>query len=267
MTGRRISLLAMIITLAGCAHTTDNSSGRPLAAQPAPGKQETSQHQPTEKETTPKPVEINGVRVDLASRSLEFDGFVPIDAGNPSGLFGSMELFVCSGDGKSHESLVQAAIRPSDLHAALLLIGAEPGSPASFDRRTGDLVRTAAAGTPLDVAFRTAEQDWIHPSAWLREANTGERLPPHSFVFAGSREMEGRGYLADGEGILIALVTFPFADDFTEPTPGLGIGIEPVAWPAPFSESQDTDPMLWEPDGDRVPELGTPVTVRIEVAG
>ena len=251
MTARLCLLISISCVHMSCTTTTAGPGGVPEPVTRAPASEVLT---------------LNGIRVNRTERWIEFDGFVPIDAGNPSGLFGSMELFVCSGDAKSHESLVQTDARPSHVHAALLLLGAAPGSPATFDRRAGTLQRSPATGTPLRVEFRLDDGRSDSPAAWIVESTRGERLPPHNFVFAGSREAEGRGYLADNDGILISLVTFPTVDDFDRPTPGVGIGIETIVWPVAWSESQDTDPMLWEPDPERIPPLGTELVVRISPA-
>ncbi|MCA9097865.1 MAG: hypothetical protein KDA36_05750 [Planctomycetaceae bacterium] len=46
---------------------------------------------------------------------------------------GALELFCCLKETKEHESIVSVDARAQDVHAALLLVGAEPGSPCRYD--------------------------------------------------------------------------------------------------------------------------------------
>ena len=46
---------------------------------------------------------------------------------------GALELFCCLKGTKEHESIVAVDARAQDVHAALLLVGAEPGSPCRYD--------------------------------------------------------------------------------------------------------------------------------------
>lgn len=46
---------------------------------------------------------------------------------------GPLELFCCLKETKEHESIVSVDALAQDVHAALLLVGAEPGSPCRYD--------------------------------------------------------------------------------------------------------------------------------------
>lgn len=204
---------------------------------------------------------VPGLRVDAGRGVVEFEGEVAIEADPTGRLVDYIELFVCSWDSREHESLVVTRVKPSDVHAALLVAGGEPGEPASFDRAGGELVRTPARGTGVTVEFvwREGEDERVAPpEAWVRHVETGETLAGAGFVFAGSA-VEGGRYIADEEGTLVSLVVFE------RRAGGRSVGIETVAYATPISAEASVDETVWVADAEAMPPAGTPVTVRVTV--
>lgn len=216
----------------------------------------------------PGPAEVfPGVRVDRAARTVEFDGVVPIDVRNPDGTPIFLEVVVCTADTREHEALVVADALPSNIHAALLLIGLESGRPGGFRRAKREEGAPANAPTPFEriapegdavrVEFVVARDgtDSVEPAAsWVVRDRTGEALPDVGFVFAGSRFVTRQGrewYDADGAGTLIGLHTF---------------GSECVAWRGVMSPESTLDEPEWVADPTRTPPIGTRVTVRLSPA-
>lgn len=202
------------------------------------------------------------VRVDQAARVVEIDGIVPIDAHNKETPKVYLEVTVCTRDSKEYESLVMTDARPSQVHAALLLLGLAPGKPGSvvFDGKS--LVRTPPTGDGLEVTFiyKDAAGGEVRAPAWdwIVSAASGARFRPPgdgpAWVFAGSRSVTRNGkdwYDADGSGTLIGLTTF---------------GGETIAWTAVFSPESAVDEPEWIADAAKVPPFGTPVVVRITPA-
>ena len=102
------------IAAASCA-----PSGR---SQPAPST--------TEPATRPPPpagvVEVRGVVVDRAARQVRVQcEALAIDA--------PLEFFCVSKGGPEHESVLRTSAKASHIHAGLLMLGLEPGSPMRFD--------------------------------------------------------------------------------------------------------------------------------------
>ena len=64
-----------------------------------------------------------GLRIDLVNKLIELDAQVPIDAHNPRTPRVYLELFVCPPDSKEHEAVALTKVPPSQVHAALLLLG------------------------------------------------------------------------------------------------------------------------------------------------
>jgi len=202
-----------------------------------------------------EPVEIfPNVRVDREAGVVEFDGTVPIiaDAGDGTVVF--LELMVCIPDSKEHEALVMAPVRPSHVHAALLSLGLEPGSPGRWEN-LGEAVRGLPPdGPPVRVEFvyeKDGERATVPAASWVRRDQKDERLEDQPWVFAGSRMADRGGglvYDADGTGVLVGLTTF---------------GSEVVAYPDLYSHDSAVEEPTWIADPERVPPFDTPVTVRL----
>ncbi|MCC6969068.1 MAG: hypothetical protein IT434_02505 [Phycisphaerales bacterium] len=238
---------------------TDTTKPVPApATNPAAAPSEPSPTAPSAPSSTLREV-FPGVRVDLASKLVEFDGIVPIDVHNPKSPRVYLEVIACSFDSKEHESLVVTRAKPSQVHAAMLMIGLEPGAPGSW--RVDEQSRVTSVpprGSPVRVTlvFNPASPDAkeIDPAELVVNARTKARassLSGAGFVFGGSRIVEWQGrsfYDADGTGTLIGLATF---------------GSETIAWREVFSPEAAIAEPVWIADNERVPAANTPVTVRL----
>lgn len=201
---------------------------------------------------------LPGVRVDLGARIVEFDGEVPIDAHNADGTSIYLEVVVCVRDTREHEALVVTDVRPSDVHAALLLVGLSPGKPGGFRRAEGapgGFERVLPAGDAVRVEFLVAGAPPTSASDWIINERTNARLDAGAsdtgFVFAGSRfvtRQRRERYDADGAGNLVGLHTF---------------GSETIAWRDVLSPEASVEEPVWIADPGRTPLMGTRVTVRI----
>ena len=180
-----------------------------------------------------------------------------------------LELFACLRGSKEHESVVSVATEAYVVHAGLLALGAEPGSPVQFVPEF-----TPPSGTEIEVTVvwedehgrrRTARgQDWVRDVAEMftmfegltvnqydEELNPGDQFAAwkemeYPWVFAGSQfyERDGRPrYLADTEGDLICVSNFPSAV------------LDVPVLSDPYAA------LLFDAFTERIPPLGTPVTV------
>jgi hypothetical protein len=202
------------------------------------------------------------VRVDRAARVVEIDGIVPIDAHDKETPDVYLEVMVCTRDSKEHESLVMTDAKPSQVHAALLLLGLAPGKPGSveFDGKTLKRSPPTGDGVRVTIAYKDAQGKEVESSAadWIVKSDRNTRLAPkggsRAWVFAGSRFVTRNGkewYDADGAGTLVGLTTF---------------GGETVAWTDVQSPESAVDEPEWIADAAKVPAFGTPVIVRIRPA-
>ncbi len=202
------------------------------------------------------------VRVDRERGVVEFDGFVPIDCHDPRTPYVWLEQMVCILDTKEHESLVVSLAKPSEIHAAMLLIGLEAGRPGSYRWDGERIVPIAPEGDGVEVVFVHEEEGRevvSNPTDWVVDTSLERTLSKQvgdrpAFVFSGSRFVSYNGpevYDADFSGTLIGLATF---------------GGETIAFCEVISHEAMYQEPEWLANCERVPEYGTGVRVRISAA-
>jgi hypothetical protein len=159
---------------------------------------------------------------------------------------GQLEMFACPQGTKEHESIVSLPVKAYVIHAALLALGAKPGSPTVFVPEF-----RPATGTRVDVSLYWTDENGKRRSAWaqdwVRHWRTGLPMQEH-WVFAGSsfwvNERTGEKYYQAEEGFLICLANFS--------TAMLDIPVE---------SSDAAGQLVFEAFTERIPPLGTRVTV------
>ncbi|MBX3357772.1 MAG: hypothetical protein KF745_05020 [Phycisphaeraceae bacterium] len=274
-----VVVIAAAASLAGCAK--ERAATPPTAAAPASSSPsepatwvETPSAVPTPRAEEAKPnsstatglrelLPGSGVRVDRSGGGVvEFDGIVPIDAHDPDAPHVYLEVIVCTPDSKEHESLVMTRAKPSHVHAALLLLGLEPGAVCSWEMRDGAVAPVDPSGPGVDITIEFANEAGeavvIDPRAWIVDARNGAVFPGAGgtghWLFAGSRMVKREGvewYDADGVGTLVGLCCF---------------GAETVAWSRTISPDSQVDEPVWIANPAAVPPPGTPVIVRLRPA-
>lgn len=198
-----------------------------------------------------------GVRVERGGEGkpgvVEFDGEVIADLSDPKKVL-YLEVLACPRGSKEHEALVMTKVKPSQVHAAMLLAGFVPGKPVAWgadgkaSAPTGDAVTVEFVWKEGEEQKRAPALDWVvNAKDWTRASALGK-----GFVFAGS-VMVRRGdgterYDGDSAGTLVGLA---------------GFGSETVAWTRVFSPEASVDEPVWVADRARVPKVGTAVVVRI----
>jgi hypothetical protein len=179
----------------------------------------------------------NHLWVDLKRKRVYADGYV-------AARDIVLEMFACPMGTKEHESIVGTLAKASEVHAALLAIGAQPGTPVKLYPQyvppTGQVIR-------VWVCWRDEEGTFHRTDArqWIRYMKTGEPMQAE-WVFAGSGfwkdPSDGREYYQADGGDMICVSNFTSAM--------LDISI---------ASSADADQLMFKPATDRIPERGTPV--------
>lgn len=256
---RDAAILAAAALIAGsCAR---DRTPQPEQPAPAPVEPAPAQPDPTPPEPASNFVEVfPHVRINRAARVVEFDGFICVDCHHPDTPVVYLEAIVCATRTKEHESLVAAHAAPSEIHAAMLMCGYEPGAPGRIEEVAGNLRRIPPTGPSVSVRFvlpTAAESTSINPAEWVLHRHSRETLALRSsnWVFAGSGIVTRAGrewYHADAEGSIVGLATF---------------GSEVIAWTDVYDHRAAIDEPVWIADIERVPVIGTPVTVSIAPAG
>ena len=225
------------------------------------------------------------VRVNRGQKSIEFDGVVAWDFHNADTPRTELELLVCLPmRDKEHESLVLSKAKGTHVHAALLMIGLEPGTPGRIDfgaaennDRQAGVTRVAPTGPEVAVEFVYAKAGkevvddarvWVTDEAGPREQKPAKEAkegaeqlsaPALTFVFGGSKVGQMRNeqgervnvYNADELGTLIGLCTF---------------GSETIGLTRVYSPDSGLDLPSFVANNAAIPAADTAVRVRVSVA-
>ena len=164
---------------------------------------------------------------------------------------GWLEVGVCRQGTREHETVVATTCLPSVVHAAMLLAGFEPGSPAWY---AADGSSGPASGDPVAVEIHIEDESGVKRIVPLASAVDDERGDPDlRWVFAGSSFQPnppqmgpGEFYTADYAGTIVGLTTF---------------GDEVVAALEVRSPEIGIDPAVWKIRPGVLPPPGSPVTL------
>jgi len=194
--------------------------------------------------TTQKVGHFPFLEVDVRARQIRIE-CEAIRCPNP------LEFFLCETGTNEHESVLRSKVRPSHLHAALLMVGLTPGQPVHFSEATQKWL--APHGPPLQLSV-ILEKDGRPQtiSAWtlMRDIKSKKTMPATTWIFAGSRTLDNGGYVADSTGYLVSVVNF-----------------DSTVIDLPTLASNANETLEWEIDPRLVPPTGTKVTLLIEPAG
>ena len=163
---------------------------------------------------------------------------------------GPLEQFMTRKQGKTHESIVAADIDARQLHKALLLAGAVPGSPMQFSP-----VYRTATGTVIRVKVSYIDKGKLKvvpARSWVRNEKTKTELET-DWVFAGSHLVENpldttapKKFLAnDGDVVCVSNCPEALLD-------------------IPIKSSKSDADRNYEAWTERIPEVGTKVVIAFE---
>ncbi len=251
-----ISALIFSTHLMAEEHST-TPKDKPLpAGQPA----DAAKDAPEELQAALGKLELPGIKINVKEWSVDVEAEITLQTG-------LLELIVCTKDTKEHESILMVKAKPSHIHTALLLLGAQPGNPATQRVIEGDeprFIHLPPRGHPVDVYLVFGEDaskehpinEFIIPAdhhdatVQAKEPGADEKFHTHTFVFAGSvLHSTGDGpkiYVADQSGSVISLATF---------------GDELLCLPGFHDNANEA--LAWQANGDKLPEIGTKVTLRL----
>jgi hypothetical protein len=192
-----------------------------------------------------------GIEVDRARCEVRIAAQVACDRG-------WLEQAVCAAGTRDHESLVTVRVPASRVHAAILLLGARPGSPGRWEQGApGEVARIPPTGDALELLVRWDGKE--RPlSEWVHDPVRGRAFPEQPWLFAGSRILGDAGvqrglpaYAADRSGSIAGIVTF---------------GDETIAFAHVLSDRADVDAPAWQARSGAMPAAGTPVTLVVRRA-
>lgn len=175
--------------------------------------------------------------VDIKGKRVIVDGYVAMNEG-------PLEMFACPAQTKEHESVVAVLAKAQEIHAALLAVGTQQGTPVQFSPKfvppTGQRVR-------VWVMWRDKEGkvQKMDAKKWVQKTGEKETLDL-DWVFAGSRfwtdPASGKRYYEADSGDLICVSNFGSA-----------------MMDLPTKSSKDTGNLQFSANTELVPEPMTPV--------
>ena len=214
-----------------------------------------------------KKLDLPGVTINAKERYVDVASLVCLDDG-------ALELIATTKDGKEHESILSVQAKPVHIHMALLLIGAEAGTPAhqkpigeGDDKRwmfipargqkvAVSLVIKDEEGNPLEKPIADFIRHVSDEAAFIEELHTGKKpeekkFPTSEFLFVGSHlidagEGKPRRYIAGESGNVISVSTF--GDEM--------LGLSEV-----FGHVNGS--LVWEVNTETLPKTGSPVSLRL----
>lgn len=199
-------------------------------AEPSPA---TPDRHPELKRLSPR----DDVWIDAARKQVVVGGVVCLDKG-------PIEYFACPRQTKDYESIVAVRSSARLIHAALLAIGLQPGTPVSFDPDY-----KAATGPVVDVTMRwkdkTGAEQRQPAQEWIRDTRSQAAMKER-WVFVGSSfwtdPADGKEYYQADGGDFICLSNFPTA-----------------MLDLPIPSTQSNEALLFEVFEGRVPPVDTEV--------
>ena len=182
----------------------------------------------------------NEIWINFKSKQVMLGGNICLTAGG-------LEMFVCPANTKEHESVIAANAKASELHAALVALGADPGKPCQWDPKykpaTGPII-------DINIAWHDPQtkQTITRPAReMIRDFHTKKPMT-QQWVFGGSELWEDPAtgdqiyYANSGEMICVS--------NFSTATMDLNV-----------ESSQSNDGLLFEAFTENIPPLGTKVYV------
>ena len=164
---------------------------------------------------------------------------------------GSLEQLMTRKNKKEHEAILSAALDARKIHEALILANAKEGEPVRYTPKYRPATGTAIKIT-LVYEDKKGVKKTVNARSWLKNSKTGKELDC-DWVFAGSLLVESpldkdapKFYLAN-DGDIICVSNF-----------------EGALLDVPIKSSKDDADRGYEAWEDRIPPVGTEVTVILE---
>ena len=162
-----------------------------------------------------------------------------------------LEFFCCVSGTNEHEAVLRSGVKPSHLHAALLMLGLQPGEGVRFSEAQNKWLPPHGPPLAISVEFEKEGKTIALPGYRLmRDVRSKREMKPMTWIFSGSRIMPDGTYGADATGYLVSVVNFE---------------LSVIDVPQLASSANET--LEWETNLDLMPALGAKVIMVIEPAG
>ena len=246
-----IGLIALSVTGLGCEEGTSARQQTAAISQPAIEDQESKKEDAkadTVKSGAAKKVEV-GKNVWLEVQGDKRRVLVEAEVCLREGM---LEHLMCRKRTKEHEAILSADVDARDIHKALMVAKATPGATVKY-KEDGTIVPPTGTRIKVTLTYKDKDKTVTIPGRdWVRDLKTKKSLDV-DWVFAGSafvtnplEQDKPPIYLANG-GDVICVSNF-----------------EGAMLDLPIKVSKDNAALVWEVNSDKVPAIGTAVTVILE---
>jgi hypothetical protein len=167
---------------------------------------------------------------------------------------GQLEQLLTRTRTKEHEAILAADVDARDIHKALLVAQAEPGSTVKYKRMGDKFIIVPPSGTRIKITLQYLDKKklvTVPAQRWIRQIKTRKDLA-HDWVFAGSALFkdpldENKKIYGANDGDIICVANFDTA-----------------LLDLPINSSKSNDDLAFEANTDRIPPLRTKVTVILD---
>lgn len=217
------------------SETTDNRSTK-NSAEPKPAAAVDREKQSIEIDEDWKRLGKSQIWINASTKQVMVRGSICLTEG-------ALEMFACPLQTKEHESIVAVEARSSEIHASLVALGFEPGSPVqwqpNYQSATGPSIK-------IEVKWATdGEEKMIDAKTLVRKSGTEETMKT-DWVFGGSEifvdRVTGRQIYYADSGEMICLSNFPTA-----------------MMDVPIESSDSAEGLLFEANTEAIPPKDTQV--------
>lgn len=156
---------------------------------------------------------------------------------------GPLEMFACPLQTKEHESVIAVEAKSSEVHACLVALGFEPGSPVQWQP---DYKSATGPTVKIDVRWKQSDSEkTVDAKTMVKKSGTQQTLQT-DWVFGGSEifvdRVDGRKIYYADSGEMVCLSNFSTA-----------------MLDVPIQSSDSADGLLFEANTDAIPPMGTQV--------
>ncbi len=187
---------------------------------------------------------VSRVWADAKNKRIVVDGYIALRGG-------PLEMLACPVGTKEHESIIAVFSKAHIIHAGLLAVGAETGSPVKWDPEYA-----APTGSEIQVFALWKDEDGkkqtVDTRKWVHVVGTKDQTLDVNFVFAGSGfwkdpDTGKKEYLAES-GDLICVSNFSTA-----------------TLDVPMESSMANSGLMFDTFTERIPDKDTPVRIVLQV--
>ncbi len=263
--GFGIGFLAIILLSLGCeenspARQQANASNPPYPALSPGGERGMGEGDDSKTKSTPADSDKNKKPAELKKVEVGRNVWLEVQGDKRRVLVqaevclreGMLEHLMCRHQTKEHEAVLTADVDARDIHRALLLTNATPGTTVQF-KDDGTVIPPTGTRIKITLNYNKKGKDvTVSGRDWVRDLKTKKSLDI-DWVFAGSHLVEKPLekdkppiYMANGGDVICV-------SNFGEAMLDL-----------PINSSKNNAELEFEAFTERIPEIGTPVTVILE---